>query len=146
MRKVMAIIGFAIFALVGFLAVAQTAVTPLPVCTDGMDFFACLGLSIGSFKGASVLAIVAISVQLLIKLMNADFAANWFSGIPGWLKLTIVSGLTIVGSVVGLMYTNGMSFWAAVTSGGILTSLMVFANQIYQHFFPAATPTPTSRR
>lgn len=124
---------------VSFFALAQDAAPlPIPVCSAEMDFFQCLGLSLGSFKGASTLLIIAIVVQLLVKLMASSLFDQMFAKLDGWLKLTIISGLSLVGSVVGLMYTSDMSFLAALTSGGVLTALMVFANQIYQHFAPSA--------
>lgn len=130
-----------LFTVFGFYALAQAAVPPIPVCTDGMDFFACLGASVGSFNGASTLLIVAIVVQLLIKLLSSNVLDNIFGAMDGWLKLTIVSGLTLLLSVVGLMYSSGMSIVAALTSGTVLSALMVFANQIYQHFNPSAPLT-----
>lgn len=133
MKHVIGLLVMGFFMIVGGFAMAQAA-APIPVCSDSMDFFACLGASVGSFNGASTLLIVALVVQLLIKLMNSSLLDNIFGQLDGWLKLTIVSGLTIVSSVVGLMYSSGMSFLSALTSGAVLTALMVFANQIYQHF------------
>lgn len=138
MKHVMSFLVFGFFMAFGFFALAQVAVPPMPVCGPEMDFWQCLGLSVGSFNGASTLLIVALSVQLLIKLLNSNLLDKLFSGLDGWLKLTIISGLTIVGAVVGLMYSSNMSIWAALTSGTVLTAIMVFANQIYQHFAPAA--------
>lgn len=130
----MPIFVFAILLVSSIFTFAQDAQVPIPQCSADMDFFQCLGLSIGSFHGGSTLVIVAVVVQLLLKFMNAPFFDQLFSKLDGWVKLSIISFLTIAGSVAGLMYGSNMSFLSALTSGAILTSVMVFANQIYQHF------------
>lgn len=123
-----------------FLVFAQEAVPPATgsplIDANTTEFLKYLIDSLGGLKGASALAIAGVVVQALIKLMNLPITNKWFSEAEGWLKLTIVSGLTLVSGVIGLMTVGGLSIGAALVHSTTLAALMVFGNQIIQHFFP----------
>lgn len=87
---------------------------------------------IGSFKGASTLVIVAGVVQIVIKLLSSSFFGKIFSSFNGFVKLMAISGFTIVSSIIALMM-QGKSFVQAVMDGVVVSALMVYVNQIYQH-------------
>lgn len=126
--------------ILGFSAFAQE----VPI--SSADFFSYLFSALGGLKGAGTLAIVGVVVQVLLKLLNSDLFSQWFSSVSGAVKLIVISGLTVAGSVIGLM-SQGQSFWAAVTSGGVVTALMVFAHQVYLHFFaPAPSPLQSLKK
>lgn len=114
--------------------VAVPVVVP-PVDPNG-EFINLLIASLGGLKGASTLAIVGIVVQIIIKALNLPIAGKLFSESKGWIKLLIVSGLTLVGGVTGLMSVEKLSFAAALIHSTTLTALMVFGNQLIQHFSP----------
>jgi hypothetical protein len=93
------------------------------------QFLADIIAFIATVKGASVLAIAAGIAQLVMKFFQtplADFAGKY--------KLLIVSGVSVVATVLGAMVT-GLSFGAAILSGGAIAALQVFLHQIYTHFF-----------
>lgn len=126
-----------ILFLFSFLALAQEA-PPLPANPD-QEFFMMMA-QIFTMKGAGTLVIVALAVQILIKFLSTSLFGALFSQVNGVVKLLIVTGLSIVGSVVGLMSPpTSLSFLSALTSGAILSALMVYGNQLYQHFFPPKT-------
>ena len=95
------------------------------------DFLQLLIASIGGFKGMSTLAIVGVVIQLLIKLISLPFMGSLFLKAPGYLKLLIISGLTLVGGPITLMVVDGLDFGAALIHSATLNAFMVFANQIY---------------
>jgi hypothetical protein len=80
-------------------------------------------------QGQSVLAVAAGLAQLALKAFQtplADFAGKY--------KLVVVSGVTVLATVLGSMLT-GLSFTAALLSGGAVTALQVFVHQVYTQFF-----------
>jgi len=92
------------------------------------EFIQSLIVAIGGFSGASTLAVVGIIVQLLIKFFKtpiALFASKY--------KLVIVSGLSVVGAVIGLSM-QGVDLLSAIMSGGTLAAIQVFVHQIYKQF------------
>lgn len=112
---------------------------PLPVPVDpNQDFINLLIQSIGGLKGASTLVIVGVAVQLLLKLMNT----TWIK-LDASIKLLAVSGLGVVGGVVGLMVPpNNLPIGAAIVHATTLTAFMVFFNQIYQKWLAPKADTP----
>ena len=104
------------------------------ISQPNIDFLKLLVESLGGLKGASTLAIVAVVVQLLIKFLNLPIAGGIFGAAKGWLKLAIVTFLTIVSGVTGLMI-EGLSLGAALLHSTTLAAFMVFLNQIFQHFW-----------
>lgn len=118
---------------------AQDAAPPVVADPNG-EFIKLLLESMGGLKGASTLAIVGIVVQLLIKALNLPIVGKLFSESSGKVKLVIVSGLTLIGGVVGLMTVEGLTVGAALIHSTTLAAFMVFANQIYQHFAPEKKP------
>lgn len=124
MKKI-ALFGLFAFVLMPLMVLGQDA----PV-DPNQEFLSLLIQSIGGMKGMSTLAIVGVVVQLLLKLANT----TWIK-LDGSMKLLIVSGLGIVGGVIGLMIPpNSLSLGAALVHSTVLTALMVFLNQIYQKF------------
>lgn len=104
---------------------------PVPPVDDGALFSELLKLF--TLKGASTMAVVAAIVQFLLRFLNSSLFNQWFSKLDGHIKLLLVSFFTITGSIVSLM-SGGMTFLSALTSGVVLTSVMVFVNQLIQQF------------
>lgn len=123
MKKLM--LGLVLFP---FAALAQDASIP----TD--QFLLFLIQSLGGLKGASVLAIVGVAVQIIIKFLSSDLCNQIFKGFTGAAKLLTVSGLTIASGVISLIAVSGMSPVAAIFHSTTLAALMVFVNQLIQHF------------
>ena len=88
---------------------------------------------LGGVKSATALSITALIVQIAMKLLQAPLG-NY----TGKLKLIIISGLTMVGALVGEL-TAGVDWKVALFSGAVLTALQVFVHQIVQHFKPTAS-------
>jgi len=108
---------------------AQDVVTDVVVSNE--DFIKLLIESIGGVKGASTLAIVGIVVQLVMAFFNTKFGGNL---VKGSVKLLIVTGLTLVGGVIGLMVSGGLDIGAALIHSTTLSALMVFVNQLIKQF------------
>lgn len=84
---------------------------------------------VGGVKGASGLAIVALSVQLLMKFFGSSLA-----NFAGKYKLLIVSVLSLGGAVVASM-VQGSSLVNALVNGSVLTAVQVLGSQVYIQFF-----------
>lgn len=88
------------------------------------EFFNSLVALITSIKGAAPL-VVALGVTQLVMLLArtkiGDLAGKW--------KLLIVSGLTIVITILGFM-AQGTTFAAALFSGATLAAVQVFVHQL----------------
>ncbi len=84
---------------------------------------------INSASGMSVLAIAAGAAQLILKIANSSIG-----DLAGKYKLLIVSGVTVVGSVLAGLASGG-SFLAVLLSGASMAALQVFVYQIYVQFF-----------
>jgi hypothetical protein len=123
--KKLGILFFGLFA--AHVAFAQEAVDPT------VDFLKLLIESIGGMKGASALAIAALVVQLIVRFLDLPFVGGWFGEKSGWIKLLIVSGLTMVAAPIGLVAT-GMSWPAALIHSATLSAVMVFVNQVMKQF------------
>lgn len=109
-----------------FFAIAQEASIP----TD--QFLMYLLQSLGGIKGASVLAIVGIVIQIVIKFLNSEICNQVFKNFTGLGKLIAISAFTLVGGIVSLMVSTGMNFWAALFHATTLNAIMVLANQFLQ--------------
>lgn len=104
----------------------STAVYTAPALGDpSKEDIAGLIAAIGGIKGASTLAIVMLICQILMVVMKSKLGA--FSG--GW-QLVIVTGLSMIGTVVGYAMVNGTSIGAALVSGVGLAAVQVFGHQI----------------
>ena len=109
-----------------FTSVALATEADVTVGTD--QFLMSLWQFVGGAKGMSGMALVAAVVQvvmLFFKTSLANFAGKY--------RLLIVLGLTLVGSIVGLM-TQGVSLAAALVNGATLSAAQVFAHQLYKQF------------
>ncbi len=123
------------------LALAQVEPASLPVLLPTTDLTTDQALgellkSLGGFKGATALGIVFLVVQALLLFFRtklADFAGKW--------KLVIVTALSLVGGVIGLL-VSGVPLLAALTHATTFTSLQVFGNQFIKQFAekPATAP------
>lgn len=111
--------------------------TEVPAEVSNESFFASVSNAIGQMKGATTLGIVAILVQLIIQFLKTSYANHIFRKVSGEAKLSIVLGLTVVGTVIPLV-GQGMEWAAALTSGAALSATMVFFNQIWKQFFKQA--------
>ena len=92
------------------------------------QFLMSLWQFIGGSKGMSGMALVAAIVQIVMMFFKTSLAS-----FAGKHRLLIVMGLTVVGSIVGLM-SQGMSFTAALVNGATLSGMQVFAHQLYKQF------------
>lgn len=103
---------------------AAEALIADPALSDS-QFLQMLSQLVGGPKGAGTLAVVYLAVQGLA------LGFKWRLGqLVGFWRLTIVSGLTWVGGVLGLVATTGMSFAAAFTNAANLALLAVFVDQL----------------
>lgn len=78
--------------------------------------------------GMGAVAIILAVVQILMKLSKTfigDLAGRW--------KITIVTGLTLAGSILGAIMQGG-SIWSALITGGVLSTAQVFVNQLVKQF------------
>ncbi len=122
-------------------AFAQDVGDIQPVLTDvsNQDFLGDLLQSLGGLNGASALAATAILIKLLLKFLSTPWGQNVlgkaFKDMAGGWKLTIVTGLSLAGGVIGLMTAGGLSAGAALVHSTTLAAFMVFSNQIYKQFF-----------
>lgn len=98
-----------------------------------IDFIKLLITSIGGLKGASNLAIVAVVIQLLLKLIDLPAFGKIFSNFSAAGKLLLVSGLTMVLGPISLIL-EGVPLGAALVHSATLSALTVFVHQVYKHF------------
>lgn len=81
-----------------------------------------------------VLGVILIIAQLLIQFTKTSILGRVFKTVNAKGKLAIVSALTVITTLVPLMI-NGVSFTAALITGGVLSAMMVAGHQIYEAFF-----------
>ena len=74
----------------------------------------------------SILALVAAGVQCLMLLARSPLGEK-----SGRFRLLVVSGLSLVGGVVGLM-TQGMAVGSALAHSSTLAALQVFGFELYK--------------
>lgn len=122
-----------------YLHAQEVVATPTPTGSPLIDqhtseFLKYLIDSLGGLKGASSLVIAGAVVQALIKAMSLPAVGKWFKETQGHIKLLIVTGLTLVSGVIGLMTAGGLTLGAALVHSTTLAALMVFANQVIQHW------------
>lgn len=108
------------------MVLAQDELTTIQYAENTLEF-------IGGLKGAGILVIVAGVVQLIMQFFKTPLATRFFPDLSGKAKLLIVSGLTVVGGVLGLM-ADGQPFMAAILHSSTLAALQVFANQLFRKF------------
>lgn len=113
-------------------AFAQEVASEVVEVVSNEDFISALIEAIGGLKGKGTLSIVAVSVQLFMLFLDTKFGSGL---LKGSVKLLVVSALSLVGGVVGLMVSDGIEFLPALMSSANLTALMVFGNQAYKQFF-----------
>lgn len=87
----------------------------------------------GLGKQAVVVTIIMIIAQLLIQATKAPLFGRTFKNVNAKGKLAIVSVLTILTTIAPLML-NGVSFLASLSSGVVLSALMVAGHQVYEAF------------
>lgn len=137
LKRLLAILAILLVPAVAF---AQVDPASLPVLLPTADLSTEQALgellkSLGGFKGATALGIVFLVVQaslLFFRTKLADFAGKW--------KLVIVTALSLVGGVIGLL-VSGVPLLAALTHATTFTSLQVFGNQFIKQF-AEKNPTP----
>ena len=117
----------------GVLLMSAMAMADDPAAIIPNDqFFTAMFAMLGGVKGASVLTVVTLAIQLLLKFFQTSLAS-----FAGKYRLLIVLVLSLVGSVVGLM-AAGASFPAAVMSGATIAAFQVLFNQIFKQFVTKA--------
>jgi hypothetical protein len=87
----------------------------------------------GATKVTVVLTCILVISQLLIQLTKTNVFGRIFSKVDHAGKLAIVSCLTVLTTLVPLLQ-QGVSFSAALVSGGVLTAIMVAGHQVYLAF------------
>jgi hypothetical protein len=113
-----------LFGFAGF-CFAQDGTTE-PVSYD--VFVAFLLQSLGGFKGAGSLAVVAGVIQILMKLFQTsagELLGKW--------KLLAVALLSLAGGMLALKL-SGVSWSAAALHGTSLAAAQVFLHQLYKQF------------
>jgi len=94
------------------------------IATD--EVLAALLTLAGGWKGISTLGGIAAVLQLAMKFFQTPLAK--FAGV--W-RLTIVAGLSVIATVLGLM-VQGQEFLPSLLSGGVLAAVQVFGHQIFK--------------
>lgn len=120
---------------------AAAITTAVQAVDPNQDFLNLLLASIGGAKGASMLAVAGIVVQLVIKFMSTTWVGQWFPQLTGAVKLVIVTGLSLAAGILALMIPPAsLTLGAALVHSSTLTAFMVFGNQAYQQFLQPAKP------
>ena len=106
------------------------------------QYLAFLFDSIGKMKGASVAMVAYLISQLVIKFIDSRFRKMVLGSgsilsvkMKGKHKILIVSGVTFLNTLTGLVAFSGLSWPAAAIHSTTLSAFSVFANQIYKQFF-----------
>lgn len=84
---------------------------------------------VGGVKGASVLAISALAIQVLLKFFSSSL-----SSFAGKYKLMIVYALSLVAGVVSSLVA-GVGVVQAVLNANVLAAAQVFGFEVYKQFF-----------
>jgi hypothetical protein len=84
--------------------------------------------SLGGALGGGILAIAYFIAQVFMLLLKGKLGAK-FTG--AW-QITVVSFMTLVLGVLGLMVVGGLEFGAAIVHSTTLAAFSVFANQLFQ--------------
>lgn len=79
--------------------------------------------SLAGIGGMKAAAIIALVVQVLMLLVRQFIQGKW--------KLAIVSGLTLLGAIVGAFVDGGGGIASIFTNAVVLTSVQVLFHQIY---------------
>jgi len=107
---------------------------------DAATFLRALIKSVGSFKGASALMLVALVLQLLLLFFRTKFAA--FAG--KW-KLLVVYVLSLAAGVLALKVTvPGMEWLAALVHSNTLAAAQVLGHQMKKQFWDKKDEKSTS--
>lgn len=83
----------------------------------------------GSIEGQSVLGIAVGLAQLILTIANSSIG-----DLAGEYKLLIVTGVSLVATVLGGLASGG-SLFAVLFSGVSIAAFQVFIHQIYVQFF-----------
>ena len=110
-----------VFSLASF---AEAITDPLPESA----FWSELLVFLSGWQGKSALAITAGVVQAIMIFFRTPLA-----NFAGKVKLTVVTGLSVVGVVLGGLM-SGQSILVSLLSGAGLAALQVFVNQVIQQF------------
>lgn len=87
---------------------------------------------IGGVKGASILGISALVIQVLMKVASSKLA-----NFAGKYKLVIVLGLSLAGAAVN-HFVSGGSLPSLFMNAGLLSAAQVFGFEVYSQFFKKA--------
>lgn len=133
MKNVFAQVGLILVTVFfGLWVFAQDLPVPIPE-TSNTDFIELLLKSIGGMKGAKTLAIVALVLQLLFKLLGTPlFGSIWTKLAPN-VKFIVVSILSIASLVIAQIQV-GLTPAAAILHGTVVTALMNYAFTYYERF------------
>lgn len=104
--------------------VAFAADAPIP----DSDFWTALLTFLGGVKGMTVMGIAVAVTQILMLFFSTSL-----SDFAGAYKLVIVTGLTVVATLLGNLVT-GNSLVQALLNGATLAAIQVFIHQIYVQF------------
>jgi len=119
-----------LFSLWTAISFAQGEPTPtLPGAISLADWINMAVIVGGGVKGMSTLGVAAALSQLLLKMMGSPLAKY-----AGKYKLVLITLLTLVSGVTGLMLTTEMSVWAAMMNSASIVAFQVFVHQIYVQF------------
>lgn len=116
---------FSVLALAAFFPILLFAADAAPVSPD-------LATMVGGLSGGSILASVAVLIQVVMKFLNSDVSAKFLPNLSGFKKLLILSGLAMVFTPISLIM-NGMKPALALVNGATLAAFSVFAHQFISH-------------
>lgn len=107
-----------------FSSTLALGVTPAdsPECQDWIDFINALG-GLGNLGTLGVVGVLVQGVMLLLRTKVGDLAGKY--------KILIVTGLSLVMGVVGLMQ-GGLGLVAALMHSTTLSAFQVFLHQLYK--------------
>lgn len=129
MKKLFSLLLFAVFAFCGMAIAQEVGVEPVPEASFD-EFFSLLWKSLDELKGAGILTSVTIITQLVMKLVQTKAGE-----LLGKYKLLLVSLLTLILGVTGLMTQSGMDLVTALLHSSTFTAAQVFIHQLYKQFF-----------
>lgn len=128
-----------------FYSLILLAVTLLPILAfaddptkpvDSSQFWVQLVAVLSGLKGISTIGAAVLLSQLVMTFFRTQFGD--FAGI--W-KLVIVTGLSLLVTILGNLQ-SGMNFMAALFAGGTIAAVQVFVNEILKHVKQASLPQP----
>jgi hypothetical protein len=113
---------------IALLFIAQTAGS-MPVDLQPDESFVAVLKILGGLKGAGAMTVALACVQAVMLFFRTEKFSSW----SGKWRLTVVSFLSIVAGVLASRVSGG-DWLSSLVNGGVLASMSVFGNQVFQQF------------